>query len=237
MFFPDQKIIAFEGLDNSFKETNFKEFLKMLKQEFPENNIYSESFPRYGNQCTVGVEKWLNGSFDRSYLKAYPEAVNSMYSIDRLSYWYESVHGGTRNIENLNKVGSCFVFDRYNVSNAIYNPLVGGQTTVDDLQFDHYTFGIPQPDVVVWMRMRDFDVLKSLIAKKQGKDANEFDTEFIYQVWWRSENAIHSDIFERAGIKLIVIECLGVDGNIRSREELAADVWYRIQDYLDGLEF
>ena len=68
MKFPKGLIIAFEGLDCSFKETNCINFFRRIQDEFSESskNIFYESFPRYGNWSTKAVEKWLNGSIDRN---------------------------------------------------------------------------------------------------------------------------------------------------------------------------
>ena len=235
--FPAHKIIVFEGLDNSFKSTNFTSFVEQM-MKFPywitegkNCRIITEKFPRYGTQCAVGVEKWLDGSFDRDHMKNYPEAINVQYSTDRLAYWYESVHGGERNINKLydKENIACFVFDRYNTSNAIYNPFVGNDTTVDDLTFDRDSFGIPQADIVVFFRMKSFEVLTSLIAEKQDKDENELDTTFIREVWERAERAISKpEMFKKADIDLIVIEVLNDDNSIKTKDQLAKEVWNTI---------
>lgn len=50
--FPKGLIIAFEGLDCSFKETNYKEFASRLVRDYPSKQdfIITESFPRYQNK-------------------------------------------------------------------------------------------------------------------------------------------------------------------------------------------
>ena len=240
------KIIAFEGLDNSFKETNYNAFVSRLREDFELKsslskievkgmisssieipNIITESFPRYGNQSALMVEKWLDGSLDRNHMKKNAFATCSLYAMDRLSFWYESVHGLPRNITRLRD--SVFVFDRYSSSNAIYNPMgFDDNASISDLLLDSTVFGNPSPNIVVWMRMKNFDTLASLIAKKQNKDANELDLSFIFSAWKRSEKAIADGIFDKAGIKLIVIECLDDNLNIRSREELSNEIYEKI---------
>ena len=233
-YFPSGLIIDFEGLDCSFKETNHKAFVDRLREESgTPDKIWTESFPRYGyNWAVEGVNKWLNGSLDREHLMKHPEAVDSFYSIDRLSYWFETEEGkpNTPRIKHLEGCGNCFVFDRYTVSNAIYNPIHGDMTSVDDLDFDTRIFGIPMPNIVVWMRMRDFDVLKTLLAQKKNKDKNELDTTFIQKVWERSEYVIKNNLFDKVDVRLVVIECLNEDGSIRSKEELAEDVWNQVMN-------
>ena len=246
MKFPEGKIIAFEGLDNCFKETNFNTFVKHLRKEFPSAEIITESFPRYGNQSCLGVEKWLDGSLDRTHLKNHPEAINSLYAMDRLCYWFESVHGTKRNIDKLYDSDEskpvCFIFDRYTVSNAIYNPMVSDTTTIDDLQFDNNAFGIPQPDIVVWLRMGSFNTFKKLLAEKQNKDANEIDIDFLYKVWKRSEDLINTDAFKKLGIELIVVDVLSCvctcncKPMFKTKIELGKEIWKRIENVLNKEE-
>ena len=235
MKFPAGKIIAFEGLDNCFKETNYKEFVNRLKSQCSnyENMIHTESFPRYGTQCCIGVEKWLDGSFDRHHMKAHPEAICNLYSLDRYSYWFESVHGMQRNIDKLHD-GDCFIFDRYNVSNAIYQPQVGDMPRVDDLLYDDYAWGIPAPDIVIWLRIRNFAKYEELLETKQNKDLNESDIDFMKKIWDRSEYALFSDIFSKAGIDLRVIEILDDDGELKSKEQLAIDVYHAVRNAING---
>lgn len=236
--FPSQKIIAFEGLDCSFKETNHKEFVRRLTEESllyckDKANVISESFPRYGNWSTAGVTKWLNGELCRAHLKDFPEAVDCLYSIDRLGYWFEISPNGAKNIDLLHNTNThCFVFDRYNLSNALYNPLSKYDTTLDDIMFDNDAFGIPNADIIVWMRMSDFDVLTNLIAKKKDKDANELDIKFLRDVWERSERLINSDLLQTAGINLIVIDCFNEDKTIKTKEELADEVWNKVMELI-----
>ena len=75
-------IIAFEGLDCSFKETNYNEFVQRMKAVYGSDNILTESFPRYDNESSIALKKWLNGIFDRVHLIKFLFGVNCLYSID-----------------------------------------------------------------------------------------------------------------------------------------------------------
>lgn len=217
------KIIAFEGLDCSFKETNYNAFFNNVKKNWLGVQLYGESFPRYSEASSMFVNKWLgkDGTFDRSVLKQYPMAVDSFYAIDRMCYWYDKSNGPSimETVKNNPYKFFTFIFDRYNFSNTIYNPIYTG-VDIRDFTFDRDVYAIPLPDVIVWMRMKNFDVLKSLLAAKENKDAQELDTEFLYGVWKRSEEVIKSDIFEQLGIKLVVVDCLNDDDTIKSKEEI-----------------
>ena len=224
-------IIAFEGLDCSFKETNYKSFLKHLKEMRDPSgfSIHTESFPRYGKKTCASVERWLSGSYDRTMLMQHPKAVCSFYSIDRLDYWYEKLSDNTRRIELLDYTEKFhyFVFDRYSLSNSIYNPIHPGEVNEEDFTFDRDIYGIPNPTRVIWMRMKNFDVLSNLIAQKQNRDQNELNIEYLRSVWERSEQIISSDIFDKLGIELVVVDCLNADNTIKPRFELCEYIWYK----------
>lgn len=218
-------IIAFEGLDCSFKETNCKAFSNYARNVINTGgSVFTESFPRYENEASIFVRKWLDGkSFDRGFLKKHNMAVDSFYSLDRLSYWYDkSEHNGYSIMDIMSKNHNTFytfIFDRYNISNTIFNPIYTG-VDIRDFTYDRDVYGIPLPDTVVWMRMKSFDVLKHLISEKSNKDANETDIDFLYKIWSRSEEMIKSDIFEQLGIKLVVVDCLNDDLTIKTKDEI-----------------
>lgn len=228
------KIVAFEGLDCSFKETNYKNFIKRLKKEKGmecgyDKDIITESFPRYDNEISIPLNKWLTGQLNRSVLKYMPSAVNALYSIDRMDFWLNVNHN---NLEH--RQDYLFVFDRYILSSPIYNPISMEKTTATDVLVDPLQFCIPLPNIVVWMRMKDFDVIKSIIQDKKNKDENEKDIEFLKKAWERSEEFLFkSNICEAIGIDLIVVDCLDENNNIRSEEELADEIWDRVLPILE----
>ena len=228
-------IIAFEGLDCSFKETNYKSFVNHLKEMRDPSgfNIITESFPRYTHPSCYSVEQWLGNNYDRNILKSHPMAVDSLYSIDRFDFWYYKDNSGDitdyRWIDIVDgKHGTdrftYFIFDRYNLSNTIYNQIYSG-IDIRDFTFDNDVYAIPNPDIIIWMRMRSFDTLLNLLAEKKNKDANELDIDFLRGVWERSEQIIHSNIFNELGIKLIVVDCLNEDNTIKSRQDISDFIW------------
>lgn len=242
--FPKGTIIAFEGLDCSFKETNYKTFCERFREEFPEyeDKIISESFPRYNNTSSLFVKKWLRGEFDRDRCQQRPAAINSFYSLDRFSFWYEYDLNG--NTMDMKRNDCCFIFDRYSYSNSLYNPgkgllsRISDNPTIKDFTTERINFGVPAPHIMVWMRMRDFDVLKDLLYKKNFKDKNESDIEFIKKVWDRSEYVLEHKFFkeQEIGTDLIVCECLNEDGSIKSEKEIADFIWEEIHKALKRRE-
>lgn len=225
----NHKIIAFEGLDCSFKETNFKTFVNALHNVRDEEGfvIHTESFPRYGYWAAKPAECWLNGHYDRNILQHYPIAKCALYNVDRMDYWLAKHENGITNLDLLNSNDKFhyFIFDRYILSNTIYNPIHPNEIHIEDIVYNTDEFSIPRPNVIVWMRMKNFDVLAKQLAAKQNKDMNELDLDYLRNVWERSEQIINSDIFNKTNIKLIVVDCLYENDKIRPREELADYIW------------
>lgn len=226
-------IISFEGLDCSFKETNYNSFVTKLQELRDPSGymIHAESFPRYNNPIVYPVNKWLNGDFDRDILKHYPKAVCSLYSIDRMDYWYGLQDGSdVRNYTYLNGEDGkfhYFVFDRYNLSNVIYNPI--GLDAKYNLIHELQTFGNPNPDIIVWMRVKNFDTLISLISKKKNKDKNECDIDFLRDKWKTSEDLINSgDIQKFMRSDLIIIDIIDECGNIKPKDNIFDEVWQKV---------
>ena len=230
--FPQGKIIVFEGLDGCFKETNYKAYVSALRKFYPSAEIMTESFPRYGQQSAILLEKWLDGSLDRSVLKQHAFAVDSMYSMDRVCYWFESVHGMTPNIDLYNSINDkdikrCFIFDRYTLSNAVYNPEDGMYTSLSDCEFDYKYFGIPKPDIVICMRCGSVGKFISNLSDKKNKDANELDTEFLRRAHSNFNSIISQHMIEKTGSKMGVVNILYEENGVnhfRTREVLEEKV-------------
>ena len=242
MIFPYGMIIVFEGLDCSFKETNHKEFINRLKKANPDrsNIIISESFPRYGTDCCAPIEKWLNGSISRTACYENPGAINNMYCIDRFNYWNESIfdiidNGYTRK-DIYNSNNCVFVFDRYNVCNQLYNPTVKNRNlTVADFTAENSVYGNPEPDIVIWLRMKDFDILEDLLSKKKGRDINELDLEYLHKVWDRSEYCIKEGILRSSYKEFIVIDLIDIYGELKTKERIADEIWEKVNNSITKL--
>ena len=71
------KIIEFEGLDSSFKETNAKCLYDYLKDKGYKVNIVS--FPRYDCDSSYFVKRLLSGIYGVQD-KVNPQIINKMYA-------------------------------------------------------------------------------------------------------------------------------------------------------------
>ncbi len=232
--FPTGKIIAFEGLDCSFKETNYKKIVNELERVKLQKGgiLFKASFPRYGNPYAKPSNDFLSDNIRRNFIKEYPMAIKTLFSIDRMAYWQNHeycIDGNNFNkFDFLNK--SCFVFDRYTLSNSIYNPMNKSSVEIEDIVFEKKYFGTPLPNIIIWMNMCDKYMLKDIISQKKVKDFNELDINYIIDVWERSQDLFknHMAYFKDIHINVINIECLGCDEDgdtiIRSEVDIYNDI-------------
>lgn len=236
---PQGMIIAFEGLDYSFKETNSKAFYERLKATL-ENERPTESsdylvyqtFPRYTNDSSLFVRGWLNGSYNREALKECPTLVNSFYALDRMDFWYSIGSRGT-NTSNINSIrDKCFIFDRYSFSNTIYN---GGNTLIriNDISYEEKNFLVPLPDIVVFLRYPTLQLFLDNLKSKNGKDENERDIDFLTTAYNRLDRLIDllidPDVYSTFSKPIIpvIVDVTNSHSAIRDRDNIADEVWYR----------
>lgn len=227
MVYPSNKIIVFEGLDNCFKETNMNSFIEELKYEYPYSGpIFTESFPRYDSWSSNGIKKWLNNEFDREELKKNPNQIKLLYTFDRLIYWNEKNEDFNRTNIDLyrNYRGICFIFDKYNISNIIYNNT--DMPEPSDFLYEK-TIGIPNPDIVIWFGFKDFELYKTILKSKSNKDYNEKDINLLYEAWKRVAYVKSNNILKQAGIESLFIYCDTVDHEIKTKERLKSELWTR----------
>lgn len=236
-YFPGGKIIAFEGLDNCFKETNAKAFAKKLADTFPFGRIEYESFPRYNDWSSTLLKKWLNGDFDRELLKQCPEVIKSFFTIDRVSYWNSKIlshdSGCTTNIDLYKSEDHpcAFIFDRYNISNILYN---NENIKPEDFHSEE-SMEVPSADIVVWFMYHDFDFYISELQKKKNRDMNENDTTMLKNIWHKITRIKNEKIFEQAGITPVWIYCDDRYKNIKSKDKIAFEVWEELSTIVNSI--
>lgn len=169
------KIIEFEGLDASFKETNAKALADYLRKKGYTVSIIS--FPRYNTEASYFVQKMLDGSY--GYVK--PEAIHKMYALDRFDYIKMN------NVESRLESGEWFIFDRYVGSSMLYQTAdIEDSKKRIEMQdeianYEYEVLGIPKPDLVIAM-YSTLDLIVQKISEKDKTDEFERNIKFMRQV-------------------------------------------------------
>ena len=169
------KIIEFEGLDASFKETNAKALADYLRKKgYPVSVI---SFPRYNKESSYFVRKMLDGY----YGKVKPEIIHKMYALDRYDYIKMN------NVETRLESGEWFIFDRYVGSSMLYQTAeiednkerIEMQNKIAEYEYE--VLGLPKPDLVIAMKST-LKLIVHKISEKEKTDSFERNIKFIQKV-------------------------------------------------------
>lgn len=170
------KIIEFEGLDGSFKETNSKALYYYLLDKGIKVNIVS--FPRHSIPEGVYIDKYLNGE----YGNINRNIAKTLFALDRFDYIK------INNVEDRVKKGEWFIFDRYIGSSVIYqtakiqNLKKRRDEQMKIFEYEYLKLGLPSPDIVIAMNS-NFNQIISILEKRDTTDKFESDKDYMQNVY------------------------------------------------------
>lgn len=207
------KIIEFEGLDASLKETNAKALGDYLRKKGYSVSVIS--FPRYNNDASYFVQRMLDGY----YGKVEPEVIHKMYALDRFDYIKMN------NVESRLESGEWFIFDRYVGSSMLYQTAeIEDNKKRIEMQdkianYEYEVLGIPKPDLVIAM-YSTLDLIIQKISEKDKTDEFERDIKFMRKVFNSYDQLISINNWEPVMIFNIK------DGvyNFRTKKEILDDI-------------
>ncbi len=211
-------IIAFEGLDCSFKETlynvvkdNFDEIMEEIKEETPEYKkdfiLHTESFPRYNKPAASLVNNLLSGKYAdvdiynesrvTNNRPTFNKIARNCFIADFFDYWYHK-EGLFMKIEDYepNQFGdnNCDIDTNhiFLFDRYIFSNAIYNpimQESLENISMEpEISLGIPAPDFVIWCSHTKFEAMANLITKKKNKDINEMNLNYLKEVWSRTNN-------------------------------------------------
>lgn len=168
-------MIAFEGIDQSGKETQARNLAERLRQQG--KKVLLSGFPDYETPIGLEIRNFLNGK--RNYN---PETRQLLYVANRYEK-LEEIHNALQQMDYI-------IMDRYKASGLAY-----GQITGLDLDWcirleEH----LPDPDVVL---LFDTPVEESFRRKQEGRDRYESELDFLEKV-----RRTYLDLADRFGWKV-----------------------------------
>lgn len=214
------KIIVFEGLDGSGKQTQSELFYKRLADEGC--NVLKVSFPRYDNDSSALVRMYLKGEFGSDANGISPYICSTFYAVDRYASYKQD-------FEDFYNKGGIVVADRYTTSNMLHQASKIHDNKerekflswLYELEFNIYS--LPKPDMVFFLDMPFVDtkiLTKDRANKITGaskKDIHETDENHLKSAYITSR-----ELIEKYG--WIKINCVK-DGIILSIDDIARDVY------------
>lgn len=211
-----KQLVVIEGLDGSGKATQAELLSEGLIKAG--KTVRKVSFPNYESDSSALVKMYLTGQFGSNPSDVNAYAASSFYAIDRYAS-YKTDWG------KFYKNGGIIIADRYTTSNAIHQcsklPKEEWDGYLDWLfQFEYERLGIPEPDLVVYLRVSP-DVSQKLMSKRykgdeEQKDIHEKDIEYLNRCRIAADYCS-----EKLGWK--TIECAN-NGEMKSIEEIHKDI-------------
>lgn len=159
------KMIVFEGLDGSGKQTQSELFYQKLIGM--NKKVMKISYPRYDNASSSLVKMYLAGEFgtDPAAVNAY--AASTFFAVDRYASYKQDY-------EKFYKDGGFIIADRYTTSNMLHQGSKIDDSTergkfLDWLwQLEFVLYGLPVPDYVFFLDM-SLKGTKKLTNKRANK--------------------------------------------------------------------
>lgn len=209
------KVITFEGLDASFKETNAKKLYEYLSKFGIECTLVS--FPRYQEESSIFVRSMLNGEYGETY----PFQNIYFYALDRFDYIKKN------NVKERLEKGEWFIFDRYVESNIIYQSATYDNITEKEdirktiIDLEYGDFELPKPDITFAM-YSDFNLTKSILDSRIKKDIYESNDDFLKKVFNEYDKLIN--IYDWCRINVIEYDDIKEEYYFRTEEDIFNDI-------------
>ena len=210
------KLIVFEGIDGSGKETQASLLERELKEQG--RDVMHISFPDYDSPSSALVKMYLHGDFGSDPSDVNPYAASLFYAVDRFASFRTK---WKKFYEN----GGIVIADRYTTSNMVHQ-----MTKYDEedkrkkflkwLEEVEYTeLELPRPDVVILLDI-PLAVSENLVRERARKGGT-MDIHEQNLAYLRKCHAGYEELTELYGWRRI---CCTKDGILRSMEDIHQDV-------------
>lgn len=227
------KIIVFEGLDYSFKETNSKKLFQYIKENITEKVILL-SFPNYESDSSYFVKRYLNGDYGND-VDEYKASI--FYLVDR----YDTIM--KENINQLVEEGYIIILDRYTGSNLIFqsakidiNSSNELESNVKKMKFikwvkdmEYNIFNLPKENVVIYMNMPlevSYELMKQRKLKNnEENDIHEDNRRFLEIVENNALSIANSNLWN-------IVNCTDNELNIKDENTIFNEVLDVIKKYI-----
>ena len=224
-------LVVLEGLDGAGKSTQVKKLKEYLEGLAP--GLEYIHFPRYDSPVYGGlIGKFLRGGFG-SIETVHPQLVALLFAEDR--------HGAAPFIKGVLASGRSVLLDRYVYSNIAYQcaklPSADEAAELREwiMDTEYGTFGLPKPDLNIFLDVPIGFVEESLQAQRNGSDReylhgasdiHEADIDFQRRV---------RDIYRRQAEldpSFITVDCSDAEGRMLPPDS----IFERIRKVVDAHE-
>lgn len=214
-------LVVVEGLDGSGKSTQVGRLREYLKSRF--GDVEYIHFPRY-DAPVYGelIGRFLRGEFG-AVDQVHPQLVALLYAEDR--------HGALPVMKSRLEAGVPVLLDRYVYSNIAYQcAKTRSKEESDSLRkwiFDTEfgVFGLPRPDLNIFLDVPVSFVEKSLAKGREGADRDylsDSSSEDIHESSIAFQKAVRQVYLEQCGLdsQFVRVDCSAPDGSMEGPDEI-----------------
>ena len=218
------KLIVFEGTDGSGKATQTKLLCRRLEQEG--RSFRKLDFPRYQEESSVLVRKYLRGDFGKKPEDVGPYAASAFYAVDRYASYKEDWGA-------YYEQGGLLIADRYTTSNAVHQasklPVQQRREYLDWLfDFEYRRLGLPVPDLVLYLdvptKLSEEMMRGRGLKSGDASDIHEQDEEYLRRCRENAQWVVDYCGWEK-------LDCTR-EGRLCSVEEIHQEVYRRLAGLL-----
>ena len=219
-------LIVLEGTDGSGKSTQFARLKERLSAQGAQFQCLK--FPQYEEESSALIRMYLAGEFGSRPSDVNGYAASAFYAVDRYAS-YKKVWG------EYYQAGGLVLSDRYTTSNAVHQAGKVAPEAREDFfrwlyDFEYRKLGLPRPDLVVYLDVpteASVHMLRSREAQTNTHaDIHEQDTAYL-----RSCRESGRQAAEVLG--WYQVQCVRND-QLRSIEDIHAEIWRQVEPLLDG---
>ena len=176
------KLIVFDGVDSSGKETQTDFLIKKLENDGL--NVLKLSFPVYSSDSSALVKMYLNGDFGSEPSDVSSYISSTFYTVDRFASF-------KTDWEDFYNKGGVIICDRYTTSNMVHQASKIENIKEKDkflewlYDFEYEKFGLPIPDCVFFLDMppkygaKLMKNRKNKITNEDKKDIHESNIDYL----------------------------------------------------------
>lgn len=226
------KIIVIDGLDGSGKGTQVDLLYSKLKEQG--YNVYKMDFPDYNCMSAGAIKMYLNRDLGDNPMELNPYMCSNFYSVNRAVYYH------TKLKRILEQDDSIVLADRYISANIIHQ---GAKILDKDRQkeFFEWTYdnevdkmGLPLEDMTIILRVPVWKSQELMSARynndESKKDLHEVNIDYLEKCYTTVSYAVEH--LNRIGYNWKVIDCLNDSNEMKTREEITAEILENINDLL-----
>lgn len=235
------KIITFEGLDASFKETNSNRLAERLKDNGYDVHIFH--LPQYNNPSCYFVEEFLAGNYKHTGIDIEPIAKSVFYALDRFDLYSKKIMPILENATDKTVI----VLDRWTASNIFYQTAMYEDSYNFQIKFgniyslEHDIFKLPIENGIIFMDT-PYNTAIKVLGERSKKDYIESNSKWMKKVFDNIDRVLENYLLKsnmifkdkQEAFQYYKVSTVDSDGELLSKDQIFEKVYIAALKILGG---